>query len=528
MKRMALPIAAVLACFLAACSGSGSSVTPPPPSGNFSNASLSGQYAFSMSGRNGSTGGFVGRIGSFSADGNGHITSGLEDVLDLSSGQPASTVTFSDGAYQIQSNGRGVATFNVTGGGTLQISLSLKSNTEGLLIQTDGVASASGNFELQTPAKFSNNAMLGKYVFDFSGISFAGSPPSVVSTVGEFAADGNGNVTSGTLDINDGSFNPSGAIGVSPSSYLLDTNGNGTNFGRGTMVLNGKTYAFFIVDNTRIKFLEEDATGGSEGEAFAQSGAIPVQNSDLKGSFVFLTGGAVAGGNFGPIARLGRMTADGSGGVNTLVFDQNEDGNNTHVSANSGSSNAVYAIDTANAGSGRGTFSFHSSSLGDISYVFYFYSPTRAVIQDASLKVIADGAMLAQASGPFTTSNVAGNFIFDWNGLQLVNPSPFDETFVGQAVQSGSGNNNLRGQADFAELGLTVISTSGVTLNAAISGTLTMNGDGTQDNTYKIAVGGSSPFTVNFKAYIADSSNILVICYDGNRTTSGVQIQQTQ
>ena len=39
-----------LACYLAACGGSGSAITPPPPAGNFSNASLNGQYAFSMSG----------------------------------------------------------------------------------------------------------------------------------------------------------------------------------------------------------------------------------------------------------------------------------------------------------------------------------------------------------------------------------------------------------------------------------------------------------------------------------------------
>ena len=55
-----------------------------------------------------------------------------------------------------------------------------------------------------------------------------------------------------------------------------------------------------------------------------------------------------------------------------------------------------------------------------------------------------------------------------------------------------------------------------------------MNGDGTQDNTYKIAVGGSSGFTVNFKAYFANNSTILVLCYDSDRTTSGLMTQQTQ
>ena len=99
---------------------------------------------------------------------------------------------------------------------------------------------------------------------------------------------------------------------------------------------------------------------------------------------------------------------------------------------------------------------------------------------------------------------------------------------MGQGAQTNAGNNNLSGVADYLELCFNSGSTSGVTLNAGISGTLTINGDGTQDNTYKIAVGGSSGFTINFKAYVADNSDILLICYDGDRTTGGRMTQQTQ
>ncbi len=527
MKRIGLLVAAFAACYLSACSGS-SSVTPPPPAGNFSNASLTGQYAFSMSGLESSTGAFIGRIGSISADGNGHITSGLEDVLNMDTGAPASQLTFSNGTYQIQSNGRGLIVLNLTAGGTLQLSLSLKSSAEGFLVQSDGAASTHGSLNLQTPSQFSGNAINGKYVFDFPGISFAGSPPSVSSTVGEFAADGNGNVTGGTVDVNDGSFTPSGAITLTPANYQLDTNGNGTNFGRGMMTLNGKTYAFYIVNSTRLAMLEEDSTGGAEGDAILQTGTIPAQNSDLKGGFVFLTGGSVATGKFGPLARLGRMSTDGAGGVGSVAFDENSDGNNTHISENSNLSSATYTIDTTNAGSGRGTFTFHNSSTGTVSYVFYFYSPTRAVLQDVSTSIVSDGVLMAQSGAPFTTSSTAGNYVFNWGGLQLVNPSPYEEQFVGQGVQTNAGNNNLSGVADYLELGLNSSNTSGVNLNAGISGTLTINGDGSQDNTYKIAVGGSSGFTINFKAYVADNSDLFLICYDGDRTTGGLMTQQTQ
>ena len=55
---------------------------PPPPTGNFSNASLNGQYAFLMSGTELCAGcsSFFTRVGSFTADGSGHISGGLEDV----------------------------------------------------------------------------------------------------------------------------------------------------------------------------------------------------------------------------------------------------------------------------------------------------------------------------------------------------------------------------------------------------------------------------------------------------------------
>ena len=287
MKWILTTAMIALAGCLAACGGSGSNITPPPPAGNFSNASLNGQYAFSMSGVDLNSGAFIARIGSFAADGQGHITSGLEDVLDLGSGSPASLVTFSNGTYQIQANGRGLIVLNVTGGGTLQLSASLQSSSQGYLVQTDGLASTSGGLELQTPLQFSANAIIGKYVFDFSGLSFAGTTPSPISLVGQFGADGNGNVTGGTIDVNDGEFAPTGAVALTASSYQLDTNGNGSNFGRGTMTLDGRTFAFYIVDATRVELLEEDSLGGTSGPAVLQTGVIPTQNSGFNGGLRF-------------------------------------------------------------------------------------------------------------------------------------------------------------------------------------------------------------------------------------------------
>lgn len=528
MKRILAAVTMAMAGFLAGCGGSGSNITPPPPAGNFSNASLNGQYAFSMSGVDLNSGAYIARIGSLAADGQGHVTSGLEDLVDLGSGGPASLVTFSNGTYEIQANGRGLIVLNVTGGGSLQVSVSLQSSSHGYLAQTDGLASTSGALELQTPLQFSGNAINGKYVFDFAGISFAGTSPSVISLVGQFGADGNGNVTGGVADANDSAFAPTGATVLTASTYQLDTNGNGTNFGRGMMTLDGRTFAFYIVDSSRVEMLEEDSLGGSSGPATLQSGVIPTQNSGFNGSFVFLTGGSQTTGNFGPDARAGRFTADGAGGIGTISFFENNDGNTAQLSPSSGISGTSYAIDTTNAGSGRGTFTFRNSSVGTVTYVFYMYSPTRAVIQDVSAGIVADGTMISQSATSFTAASVAGNYSFSWSGVQLVAPSPFDENYVGQYVQTTAGTSNIAGVVDYAQLGLNTINTNGVTLNAGISGTLTISGDGTQNNGYKIAIGGPSPFTVNFVGYFGDNGTVLMVCSDGNRTTAGVASPQTE
>jgi hypothetical protein len=156
------------------------------------------------------------------------------------------------------------------------------------------------------------------------------------------------------------------------------------------------------------------------------------------------------------------------------------------------------------------------------------YSPTRAVIQDVSAGILADGTMVSQSASSFTAASVAGNYSFSWSGVELVAPSPFDENYVGQYVQTTAATSNIAGVVDYAQLGLNTINTNGVTLNAGISGTLTISGDGTQNNGYKIAIGGPSPFTVNFVGYFGDNGTVLMVCSDGNRTTAGVATPQTQ
>jgi hypothetical protein len=511
-----------LSGFLGACGG-GSTITPPPPAGGFSNASLKGQYAFLMSGL-GTTGAYIARIGSFSADGAGNITGGLEDVVSLGTAGPPNLVSFTGGNYQIQPNGRGLIVLQASTGGGLQLNAALQSGSAGFLVETDLNATSSGSFYLQTNSDFSASALLNHFVFDFSGVSFASSAVAPISLVGEISFDGNGKITQGVMDTNDGNATaPSGATVIAPGSYALDSSGNGTTFGRGTMTFNGRSYAVYIVNSTRLLALEEDSLGGSSGQALQQASTVPQQNSDFNGSFVYLVGGAQVTGNQGPVALAARFTADGNGNLDAISMDYNNDGNYTHVSSGSTSS-ATYEIDAANAGSGRGTFIFKASP-GTFSNVFYMISATQADVQQTSLNIVGDGPFYSQTGGPFTVAGTAASYAFNWSGIQLGSSTavPFEEDFTGQYALTNTSSNNIAGVVDYVELGL---SSNQLFTNVGLGGTLTVNADGTANNLYKFALGGSPSTTINFQAYFANPATVLLVCSDSARTTAGLAVQQ--
>src|SRR5271167_4430195 len=145
MKCLLALLLIVGAVYGSGCGGSSS--TPPPASGGFSNASLKGQYGFSMSGID-LSGAYLARAGSFAADGNGKITAALEDLGDLGANPTTQTIAFTGGTYEVQANGRGVMILQNPNGGGLQLNFILDSTVQGVLLQTDLNDAASGGFNL--------------------------------------------------------------------------------------------------------------------------------------------------------------------------------------------------------------------------------------------------------------------------------------------------------------------------------------------------------------------------------------------
>lgn len=517
-KRKMRIAAVVLAMSLVACGGS---KPPTPPSGNFSDASLKGQYAFLMSGID-LSGGYFAQAGSFTADGSGHITGGLQDVVQLSTGQPATTIAITGGSYQVQSNGNGTMTLN-NASGSLGLNFVLQSSSTGYVVQSDLNAATNGSFNLQTSADFTAGSLATPYVFGLYGVSIENAKAAPISMIGQVIANGSGDISGGLMDTNDGNgAAASGATPISPGTYALDTNGNGTNFGRGMITFNGRTYAFYIIDNTHFKMLEEDTLGGSAGDALQQTATIPAQNSQFTGPFVYLTAGVSTLGSQGPDARVARFSSDGNGNIGAVSLDDNNDGNYTHVSQGGNISAATYTVDTANAGSGRGGFTFHDSGTGTYVDVFYMISSTQGVVQELSKGFVSTGPIYAQSSGPFTVSGSAGTMVTDWTGVQLGSSTavaPFQEEFVGQYALSSAGSSNIAGQIDYVEFGLT---SKTLYTSQTLAGTLTINNDGTTNNHYQYGVSGSPSITVDFQAYFVNPQMLLMVTSDSKRTTSGI------
>ncbi len=327
IKRWVLLAAIVLASLTAACGGSRTPVGGPPPTGNFSNANLKGQYAFLMSGTElcSMSPSFFTRAGSFTADGSGHITGGLEDV-NVCTG--VFTLQFTNSTYSITADGRG--TLSLTNStGTTNYSITLSSATAGVIAETDVNLTASGSFQRQNVAAFSDLAIIGGYVFDFAGITATPNPESVI---GRFDAVGGGVITSGLFDSNVAGT-PSGQQSFPAGAfYKLDTNGDGINFGRGTANIAGHNFAYYIVDATRLKLLGTDFPAAFAGEAFAQQN-ISFTAASLNSGFAFLLGGS---SSTGPIATAGRFNADGAGNLTSIFLDENDSGRVTLLPSQGG------------------------------------------------------------------------------------------------------------------------------------------------------------------------------------------------
>ena len=519
MNRRFTALVAAAALWIAACSGGGSTITPPPPTGKYGPSSLNGTYAFVTSGEaiaSGATSATpFSRTGSFTANGSGVIQGGVYDLVDAGGTSTTSSAPnpIMGGSYTVSADGRGTLTFNVTSNGapaTINFAIVLTSTSGGFMMDETAsgnqASTGSGNFVLQNSAAFASGVS-GSYVFDFTGLDGTQPPggPNPESLVGRFTASG-GVITSGLEDANDnGSLTSSASI---TGNFVADP--ANTTAGRGTATIEGQTYAFYIVDSSRVRFISiNSATTGPmlTGDAVAHSGGTPPPAAS--GSFAFLVSGASANGG---LTRVGRLSVSGSS-LSNIIMDVNNGGSQTEFGSGSLSMGTIGYDPTT----GRGTLSFQSSSVNVYSFVFYLSSPSTGVMQEVSgapasglAAVVADGSLAAQSGSPFSSSNISGPYAMSWSGLVTSGGSfaaQDEEDLLAQATIS---NLNLSGTSDIFQF-------TGVTLNTDVgtSGQITLNGDGTSNNMMNVNLSGVAP--IHMAVYIVNPQ----LAFFANRDNNG-------
>lgn len=350
----------------------------------FSDASLQNSYAFFLNGTRRSTGGVFLRAGSFIADGQGHITGGIEDLNEQ--GDITQDLLF-DGIYSVGPDGRGwvqfcelVNSLCTTPPSTFRIVMASAQRVQ--ITEFDQFITATGEMELQDPSAFTSAGLSGNYTFDFFGLL---SSLTAKSVVGELSANGNGSILSGEIDINNDGTLTNLPI-LKTSTHSISANGRGT--ARLVTSTQTLTFSFYIVSSGSTKFIGPDPTSILGGEAYAQQLSTLGKwgLNALKGDFIFQTAGSSAAGE---ITDAGRFTADGNGNIEpgSGILDEHHSGYVTLAAPFGG----TYTLDATE----RGTLTF----LSEITYTFYMVSSSKAVIQETGSSIVADGLLLAQTGG---------------------------------------------------------------------------------------------------------------------------------
>src|SRR5437899_1879635 len=314
MRTIVLPKLFLLSCLISlmfslAC-GSGTNLFNQG-SGNLSNASLKGQYAYQLTGVD--TSAFFREAGVFTADGNGNITGGTDDFSE------GTTITSgsSSGSYTISNDGTGVFAISISDGRALQLAVTLVSSSKVYLMvtQTFDFANGAGIAELQDAAAFAAPPT-GTFTFRTHNVSTA---QGSSATVGAFTVSGG--TVSGSEDVNRAGLLSSPTFTGSFNSP--DTGGRGTGLFTDSANVTS-TFIYYVVAANNVRFFSTNTGSPGLGRAETQTGGA-FANTSLAGNYVFGSSGdtnfSVAG-----TKRVGRFSAGGERTISGGTLDSVEDG----------------------------------------------------------------------------------------------------------------------------------------------------------------------------------------------------------
>ena len=487
-----LVCALVVLAVSAGCGGGGSQPAAAPAQEGFNDQSLTGSYAFSVTGVD--TVGPFAFAGSLQANGNGVITGGTVDLNTQTLPNPT-TATLT-GTYSVLSDGRTMANVTTSAGLNFSLDFVLLSNSTGLVIRFDSAGTASGRIDLQNSSDFSDTALAGSFAFNLSGVDVNEAPDT---TAGAFTFDSTGNISTGVQDMNDDGTLTANAAAISGGTVSSPTSG------RGTITLDTSTglldFAYYVIDANHIRIVSTDAAPVFSGDAFRQSSSFTTSSTFAAGSFAFTVAGDA---DNSPFAEGGILTADGNGNITAGTEDLNVAGALTENIAVTG----TYII----APTGRGTLSLNSGQN------FAIYPTMTGGVQIMDLASIDEGTALQQSATTFSNSSISGAYGLNFTGINLGEGVEVD--VISQFTADGNGN--ITGALDLNNAGT-------LSSGQSLSGTYTTspNGRGTATLNFpaETTLGLSN---LNVVYYAVSGSQALFIETDGAQVSVGVFSQQTQ
>jgi hypothetical protein len=468
---------------------------------------LKGPYAFLFQGYDDVVAGVLAyhtaTAGSFTADGSGGINMGEQDANHQSSNPSGTTVATQNflGTYVVNSDSRGfitITTLNPDGttDQTFTYAISLKApvspatiSTQGSLIEFDNDqlvgTKGSGTLLAQTASSFSAG-LNGHYAFGLSGdtpclisctVGIASGP---VTTVGQFATDGSGNISSGSADANIASINFANAP-LTGSYQSADSNGRVQLQLTNMSIADGlypSDFAFYLVNADEAIVISTDKHSAYTllaGTAQLQS-TTSFSNGSMNGPFIGYENALSNPGLLGTtlqsvlnysVATIFRASGNGSGTCTTSNVDSGgttslvdsistlgtTDQNNL-IQALLGSYDATGTSSCTVSSDGRGTLNYpdHSSLISLLLQllglptgppsprVFYLVAPNEGYFLETGYAGL--GQFEPQTGSPFSLATFKGTYV-----IGNV-PASSLATIDSSGYITADGNGNATGTAD--------------------------------------------------------------------------------
>jgi large repetitive protein len=400
------------------------SLTVVVPCGSGSESLLSGQYAFVLSGFDGTgnpalIGGVLTASG---ASGSSNLTAGAVD-MNLSGGVQSNLAIAAGSNYTVGSDGRGCMSI-VTTAGTQNYRFSLGSSGNGHMIDFDATGPfTTGVLRKQTISAFSTAQISGNYAFGVSAPQDTSG--SKLAAMGALNLDGKGSVTSGSADYNyynggTSTVTLDGSTTITAWPTMPETVNSGGTY---TIGSNGRgTLAFALSDGSVIDadiyvvsanevLMASSGTRSSSvaifaGTAFKQS-STSYTSSSLTGSAVLYNSSTSSNGSGTPNSNVSIGIVTFTGGNNFSYSGYSNGGGNVQGPSNN-SATGTFSV-TSN---GRVTLTVGGGGGGGNNQLpeFYLYAPSSAFAVFSGSGA-SDGRFESQtttsaANGTYTTGSI--------------------------------------------------------------------------------------------------------------------------